>query len=89
MGDLATEGRSRSNLGIRLIKLRRYDEARRELLRAIECKQPYGHASEPWKTFGILCDLERAVGNRPPRQRPASKPWTPTSPTAAPAAKAR
>jgi len=61
--DLAGEGRQRSNIAIGLIKLRRYDEARQEILRAIECKEPYGHASEPWKTFDILHDLERAVGN--------------------------
>jgi hypothetical protein len=31
---------------------------------AIECKRPYGHAAEPWKTWGILHDLERAVGDQ-------------------------
>jgi hypothetical protein len=46
-----------------LLKLERYDEARREIQRAIECFKPFGHAAEPWKTFGILSDLERAVGN--------------------------
>ena len=46
-----------------LIKLQRYDEARRELLRAIECKKPYGHAAEPWKTWAILYNLEQATGN--------------------------
>ena len=34
-----------------------------ELLRAIECRRPYGHAAELWKTWDILCDLERACGN--------------------------
>jgi len=58
-----TEGKSRSNLAITLIKLQRYDEARRELQRALECKQPYGHTAEPWKTWGILQDLEQATGN--------------------------
>lgn len=61
--DLAAEGRSRNNAADTLIKLRRYDEARQELLRAIECRKPFGHAAEPWKTFNILCDLERAIGN--------------------------
>ncbi len=60
--DLAKEGMSRSNLAITLIKLRRYDEARQELRRAIECKEPYGHAAEIWKTWSILEDLERATG---------------------------
>ncbi len=46
-----------------MIQLRRYDEARREILRAIECDKPYGHAAEPWKTWMILRNLEAATGN--------------------------
>lgn len=61
--DLNAEGRHRSNLAIPLIKLQRYDEAREELQRALECKKPFGHAAEPWKTWDILSDLETAVGN--------------------------
>ena len=57
------EGLVRKNLAGTLIKLQRYDEARRELHCAIECKKPYGHAAEPWSTWGILCYLERATGN--------------------------
>ena len=52
-----------SNLADTLIKLQRYDEARTELLRAIECDKPYGHAAEPWKTFDNLRKLELATGN--------------------------
>ncbi len=61
--DFVKEGTRRSNIGVLLFKLRRYDEARLEIQRANECKERYGHAAEPWKTFGILHDLERAVGN--------------------------
>jgi tetratricopeptide (TPR) repeat protein len=61
--DLAKEGVRRSNLGDTLNKLRRYDEARQEILRAIECGRPYGQAAEPWKTWSILEDLERATGH--------------------------
>lgn len=61
--DQMKEGLRRSNLAIRLIKLHRYDEARRELLRAIECRKPYGHAAQLWKTLDILCDLEQATNN--------------------------
>jgi tetratricopeptide (TPR) repeat protein len=60
--DLAKEGMRRSNLADTLIKLHRYDEARQELWRAIECREPYGHAAELWKTWSILEDLERATG---------------------------
>lgn len=63
--NLNSEGLVRSNLAITLIKLQRYDDARRELLRAIECNAPFGHASAPWKTWDILCDLEKATGNHP------------------------
>lgn len=61
--NLAGEGRARSNAASELTKLFRYDDARGEILRAIECKQPYGHAAEPWTAFGILSDLEQAVGD--------------------------
>ncbi len=60
LGDGIHEGVCRSNLAIGLIKLRRYAEARIELHRAIECKQPYGHAAKPWTTWDILHDLELA-----------------------------
>jgi tetratricopeptide (TPR) repeat protein len=61
--DLASEGKSRSNLADTLIKLNRHDEARQELQRAIECIKPFGHASEPWKTWSTLENLERATGH--------------------------
>jgi tetratricopeptide (TPR) repeat protein len=61
--DLADEGIDRSNLADTLIKLHRYDEARQEILRAIECRRPYGHAAEPWKTWSILENLEHATGH--------------------------
>jgi tetratricopeptide (TPR) repeat protein len=62
-GDLAGEGRSRHNLARTLIRLHRYDDARQELQRAIECKEPYGHAAEPWMTWANLEELERATGH--------------------------
>ena len=61
--DLNCEGMVRNNLADTLIKLGRYDEARRELHRAIECRKPYGHAAEPWKTWDNLHNLEQATGN--------------------------
>jgi len=63
--DLRNEGIDRSNIAVQLIQLGRYDDARAEIKRAIECKKPFGHVAEPWKTFGILCDIERAVGHEP------------------------
>ncbi|NIM16484.1 MAG: tetratricopeptide repeat protein [Candidatus Aminicenantes bacterium] len=69
IGDKAKEGHRRNNLAATLIKLKRFDEARQEIKRAIECKKPYGHASEPWKTYGILYDLEQAEGNKEAAER--------------------
>ena len=63
LDDLAHEGVARSNAALYLIALRRYDAARREVQRALACKEPFGHAAEPWKTFHVLHDLERAVGH--------------------------
>jgi tetratricopeptide (TPR) repeat protein len=65
LGDLSAEGSYRSNVANFLIRLGRYEEARREIRRAIECKKPFGHAAQLWKTFDILCNLERAVGDQP------------------------
>lgn len=61
--DEAGEGRTRSNLAEALRKLRRLDEARQEIRRAIECEAQFGHASEPWKTWNILMDIEMEVGD--------------------------
>jgi tetratricopeptide (TPR) repeat protein len=63
--DLAHEGTARSNLAIRLRKLRRVDEARQEIRRAIECKQQFGHASEPWTSWNTLARIETDSGNAP------------------------
>jgi tetratricopeptide (TPR) repeat protein len=63
LGDLALEGRVRSNMADTLRQLGRLDEAWQAIERAIECKRPFGHAAEPWKTFAILHEIERAAGN--------------------------
>jgi len=62
-GDVGGEGGARSNIGKMLCKLRRFDEARQEICRAIACKEQFGHAAEPWKTWGILADIETDAGN--------------------------
>ena len=67
------EGFARNNLAIVLIQLERFDEARREILRAIECIEPYGHTAQPWKAFIILHELERAIGNSPKAE--AARTW--------------
>lgn len=57
------EGRIRSNLADSLRKLHRFEEARREISRAIICKGPFGHVAKPWKTWSILTDIETEAGN--------------------------
>jgi tetratricopeptide (TPR) repeat protein len=63
LSDLVNEGRARNNIADTLRKLKRYDEARGEIMRAIECDRPFGHAAEPWKTFNILREIEEAEGH--------------------------
>jgi tetratricopeptide (TPR) repeat protein len=63
LSDAAGEGRTRVNLGKTLLTLRRFTEARQEIRWAIESKARFGHASEPWKTWDILHDIEAADGN--------------------------
>lgn len=61
--DQSREGKVRANLALTLIKLQRYDEARHELYRAIECNKPYSHSAEPWKAWMILHHMEQATEN--------------------------
>ena len=63
IGDAANEGRVRSNLAMTLRKLRRLDESRQEIRRAIACNAQFGHAVEPWKSWAILADIETDAGN--------------------------
>jgi tetratricopeptide (TPR) repeat protein len=63
--NLSAESGVRHNLAGFLIKLERYDEARQELLRAIECNNLFGHAAQPWKSWDLLYDLEQTTGNAP------------------------
>jgi tetratricopeptide (TPR) repeat protein len=62
-GDVAREGASRSNLANALRKLLRLDEARQEILRAIDCDAQFGHASGAWKSWSINADIETDAGN--------------------------
>jgi tetratricopeptide (TPR) repeat protein len=63
LGDEAGEGRQRNNLGKTLRKLRRFEEARQEIRRAIKCKEHLGHAGSIWNTWSILADIETDAGN--------------------------
>jgi hypothetical protein len=63
LGDQRYEGFARHNAAKTLVKLRRYDEARAQNLRTIECDKPFGHAAEPWKTWSILRRIENARGD--------------------------
>ncbi|HYI08925.1 MAG TPA: tetratricopeptide repeat protein [Thermoanaerobaculia bacterium] len=61
--DVAGEGRQRNNLALCLRKLRRFEEAREEIRRAIECKAQFGHASTPWTSWNVLANIENDAGN--------------------------
>ncbi len=63
ISDKAKEGVTRNNLADSLRKLHRLTEARQESLRAIECDAQFGHASEPWKTWANLANIESDDGN--------------------------
>jgi len=61
--DPAREARARNNLAHTLRRLRRFDEARQEILQAIESKAQFGHTSLPWTSWAILAEIETAAGN--------------------------
>jgi len=62
-GDATKEGVVRNNLAATLRKLCEFEEARREVRRAMECNAKFGHASSPWTTWGILAKIENDAGN--------------------------
>ncbi|MCB1900822.1 MAG: tetratricopeptide repeat protein [Rhodocyclaceae bacterium] len=68
IGNLAGEGRSRNNLAATLRKLRRLDEARQEIHRAIESQEGLGHAAEPWITWAVLAAIETDAGQPAPAE---------------------
>ena len=62
-GDTLNEGLGRLNLAGTLLMLGRLDEARHEIIRAIECKTRFGHASQPWLGWALLAAIEKEAGN--------------------------
>ncbi len=62
MGDRGSEATARSNVADELIRLRHFGQARREILRAIECMAQLGSGAEQWKSYAVLERLELAVG---------------------------
>jgi tetratricopeptide (TPR) repeat protein/nucleotide-binding universal stress UspA family protein len=56
--DPRAEGAARHNIANTLRHLKRYNEARTEIRRAVECMRPFGHAATPWTSFAILHAIE-------------------------------
>ncbi|HMT94593.1 tetratricopeptide repeat protein [uncultured Thiothrix sp.] len=63
IGDKRHECIVRGNLGNALIKLRCYEDARKELIRAIDCGQYFDSEAELWRVWGNLYMLEKAENN--------------------------
>jgi tetratricopeptide (TPR) repeat protein len=61
--NLAYEGVARNNVAETLRKLGCFDEARQEILRAIESDAQFGLASEPWTAWHVLEQIETGAGN--------------------------
>jgi tetratricopeptide (TPR) repeat protein len=63
IGDSAKEGATQNNLANTFCTIQRFEEARKAIRRAIDCKAPFGHAASPWTSWDILADIETAAGN--------------------------
>ena len=61
--DQVREGKTRSNLSEALRKLRRLDEARQQICRAIDCFAQLGYTTELWRSWSILANIEMDAGN--------------------------
>ena len=63
LGDIGNEGAPLNNLAETLRKLKRLDEARQAIRRAIACKAALGHEAEPWTSWAILAKIETSAGS--------------------------
>jgi tetratricopeptide (TPR) repeat protein len=63
LGDAPGQARALHNRAASLLALRRLPEARADAYRAAALKGPYGHAAAPWKTCGLLAEIETAAGD--------------------------
>ncbi|MCI5136072.1 MAG: tetratricopeptide repeat protein, partial [Candidatus Electrothrix sp. AW2] len=63
LGDVRYEGFACGNIADTLRRLKRFDEARQEIKRAIDCGKQIGLAAELWKAFNILHQIEASEGN--------------------------
>jgi tetratricopeptide (TPR) repeat protein len=80
-GDLKSEGLRRKNIANALRQLQRYDEARREIQRAIECCQPFGVAGRILANPSASCTKSKPPLATPQRHgRRGSRPVMPTWP---------
>lgn len=61
LGDLVNEGLTHQNLALMFLRLGRLQEARQEILRAIDYKQAYAHAGQLCEIWRDLCDIETAA----------------------------
>ncbi len=57
------EALARSGIALAFQKLRRLDEARQEIYKAIQCGEMAGHTVAPWKFWRILADIETDACN--------------------------
>lgn len=62
-GDLLKEGLRRNNLADTLRKLKKFNEARQEIVRAIECRSQFGHEAMLWMSWDLLAEIEKEDGN--------------------------
>jgi tetratricopeptide (TPR) repeat protein len=69
LGDKADEGRHHGNLAATLLKRGDLPAAHKHIQQAIVCHEPFGLAAEPWKSWGILANIETAAGNAPAFQQ--------------------
>jgi tetratricopeptide (TPR) repeat protein len=63
LGNTAGEGLQLNNQADALRKLQDYEEARKAITRAIQCKEAFGHAATPWTAWEILAAIETEDGN--------------------------
>ena len=61
--DTEGEGQQLHNQAVALRQLQRFGESRAATIRALQCKEAFGHAANPWKSWENLALIETEIGN--------------------------
>jgi tetratricopeptide (TPR) repeat protein len=63
LGDTLGEGHELHKQALALRELQHFEESRAAIIRALQCKEAFGHEAAPWKSWETLALIETEIGN--------------------------